>query len=370
MTFRVLAFHTEGPPHDRGLNLREEARSFHSLVEPFADEVVVYSPRTLTAEGLEAQDSWADYTDYLRRHPRRRELGRFKADWARCGFNAWKPYICRKMLRRDDVYDGDVVFYHDINLTYYPAYAEHVDQWRYLATGLLDALSCDLFVPAGVKLKYDAKAHLVRRLLGKGRSLKNIVGLWNGIVIIRKSRQSMELIDEWWRLCSDLDNLSPLPNPRPYAEMIWHSIDQSVLGVASAAWRRKGLLPATWPNYCFPGRVFSVESLRCVRQKLTLGEAVGNTRIRSGMTASVLAERIGIPIQRLHQIESGHSFVETEELAALTRALGHPSIFEDLAQCDRERLRVIGHAARAAIRHGSVTASAKHAGQTAGCSRK
>jgi hypothetical protein len=260
--FRVLAFHTEGPPRDRGLDLTREARSFYELVAPFADEVIIYSPRSLEHDGHLAQSSWADYTDYLQRHPRRQELGRFPAQWARCGFCAWKPYVCRKTLARSDVADGDVVLYHDLNLSKYPAYAKGVESWRSLSTRLVDSLCCDLFVPAGLEFRYDAKAYLVRKLLGRGKQLKFTVGLWAGLMIMRKSKLSISLIDEWGELCRNLDNISPLPNPRPYEEMIWHSIDQSVLGVAAASWRRKGLLPETWPTYFLDGRVFSIESLR------------------------------------------------------------------------------------------------------------
>jgi hypothetical protein len=66
----------------------------------------------------------------------------------------------------------------------------------------------------------------------------------------------MEFIDEWKTMCEDMDNLSPLPNPNPYAGAHWHAVDQAVLGVLALKWKQEGRLPAAWPRYAAGDRSF------------------------------------------------------------------------------------------------------------------
>jgi len=52
-------------------------------------------------------------------------------------------------------------------------------------------------------------------------------------------------------MCDDLENISPLPNPKPYAGALWHSQEQFALGVLALKWKQEGRLPAEWPLYAW-----------------------------------------------------------------------------------------------------------------------
>jgi hypothetical protein len=137
------------------------------------------------------------------------------------------------------------------------SYTQGCDQWRFLSSAILDDLGCDVFSPFGLPLKYDTKDFLTRKYNVDNEKM----GLWNGIVILRKSKQSERFVDEWIGMC-ELENISPLPNPNPNEHLFWHSVDQSVMGVLGQIWKENGLLPTCWPKYHLENRVFSNSSLR------------------------------------------------------------------------------------------------------------
>src|SRR5687767_1225754 len=128
-SFRVLTFHTEGPPHDRGRPLAEVEKAFRALAQPFADEYLAYSPRRLDDPRV-----CADYTDWLAAHPRAGDLRTHNENWARLGFQMWKPYLLQTVVGGDAVEPGDVVLYHDVDLRKYPTYADDVGEWRGLSS--------------------------------------------------------------------------------------------------------------------------------------------------------------------------------------------------------------------------------------------
>jgi hypothetical protein len=111
----------------------------------------------------------------------------------------------------------------------------------------------------GMPMGVDVKAFLIERYLDA--SYRRVRGVWAGLIIARKSPLSIALVDEWLRVSSDLDNVSPLPNPRPYPEAAWHSGEQAVLSVMSARWRREGRLPPDWPRFAVRGRRFGLTEL-------------------------------------------------------------------------------------------------------------
>lgn len=250
----LLTFFTEGPPDDRGLPLVDVNRRFRDAVSPYVDHYVAYNPKMLAALGPEGAESCADLTHWLQEHPHRHELGHYNRVWARVGFSRWKALLIRDYLARDTVRMGDIVLYHDVNCVKYPQYLEGIAEWRSLCVEILDTLGCDVFAPAGLPLFWDVKASLIRRYLRDVDRYER--GVWSGLLVIRKSPQSLAFVDEWQRMCADLDNSSPLPNPNPDRHVIWHSVDQSVLGVLALMWKRDGRLPADWPRYGEGNRVF------------------------------------------------------------------------------------------------------------------
>jgi hypothetical protein len=265
--FIAVTFYSEGPAWDAGLSLVDMERQFREAVEPYVDEVRSYCPRSISALGQGAERYCRDYSAWLERHPLRHELKHFNRGWAKLGFMAWKPFLLQSLLHDETILPGDVIFYHDVNFKKYPAYNRTPAEWRDVSFRILDALGCDVFSPEGGRLESDAKAFLVRRYLHESAGLER--GVCAGLILCRKSRQSIEFVDEWKTMCDDVDNIAPIPNPRPYAGAIWHSPEQAVLGVLALKWKQQGKLPAEWPLYAAGDLSFDAEIFKRKRRPTT-----------------------------------------------------------------------------------------------------
>jgi hypothetical protein len=171
----------------------------------------------------------------------------------------YKPHVIRRVLSSPLMEPGDVLLYHDVDYEAYPAYIRDCEQWKSLSFDILDSLRSDFFIPLGGALERDVKSCLIRKHLGE--SFFKARGVWAGIMIFRKTPLSSRFVEEWVSLSSDLDNISPLPNPDPRPKYMWHSVDQSVAGVLARRWVKDGLLPASWFRYELRGRCFSKSTL-------------------------------------------------------------------------------------------------------------
>jgi hypothetical protein len=228
---------------------------FRRHVEPHVDSYISYCPRTFVDECPAQKHAVEDLSHWLSQHPARSQLGNFKASWSRIGFLLWKPLLIQRVLDSRRLEEGDILLYHDVNCSTYPSYLQGIGQWRSLSRSILDPLGFDFYVPPGMPLKNDAKAFLIRRYLNAEDFSKT--GLWAGLMLFRKSGVSAAFLQEWCALCSDLDNLTPLPNPEPHPDFIVHSNEQAVAGVLAEVWRKKGLLPARWPRFELINRTYS-----------------------------------------------------------------------------------------------------------------
>jgi hypothetical protein len=255
----LVTVYSQGPPHDQGGDLTQVEKGFREHVEPYVDLYVSYSPERLVSENPAAAHSVADYTTYLQNHPNLGQLGNYKISWSRLGFIMYKPYVIRHVISSSLMEPGDILLYHDVDYETYPVYIQGCEQWKSLSFEILSSLNSDFFIPLGGTLEHDVKSCLIRKHLGE--SFFKARGVWNGLMIFRKTDISSRFIEEWVSLSSDLDNISPLPNPDPRPKFMWHSVDQSVAGVLARRWVNEGLLPAGWFRYELRGRCFSKENL-------------------------------------------------------------------------------------------------------------
>lgn len=257
--FIIVTFYTEGFPHDHGTDLVAVEQYFQKIVRDHADKYMSFNPRTLLGMDPIFSKCFKDYTSWLEQHPNRNQLGKYNPGWARLGFQMWKPFLIQHILNSEEVKTGDIVLYHDVNFLNYPTYILGCEQWRGLSSNILNKLKCDIFIPKGLPLKKDVKTYLIRKFLGKDYFEKN--GLWNGLIVMRKSEMALRFISEWAGISSQLENISPLPNPDPHPDFIWHSVDQSTAGVLACMWRSNKRLPMDWPRYELRGRRFSEEAV-------------------------------------------------------------------------------------------------------------
>jgi len=265
MKFIILTIFTEGAPHDHGANLVSIEQEFKNAVKDHADKYIAITPGELVAMDPAYDKYCGDYTSWLERHPDRNQLGRHNPGWAKVGFLMWKPQVIKRLLNSDEIEMGDIVLYHDVNCRAYPNYILNCEQWRGLSASILDELKCDFFMSSGYSLKTDVKACLVRKYLGEEYFEK--AGLWAGLIVMRKSPMALQFVSEWADMSSQLENVSPLPNPNPHPEFIWNSIEQSTAGVLAWKWRLEGRLAMDWPRYKIRERRFAKEYLTKVDLK-------------------------------------------------------------------------------------------------------
>ena len=240
----LLTFHTEGSPFDNGTNMIKTAKDFSKLATPHFDSHIQYTPRICTERFLNSSKYFKDYSNWLNNHPLKKQLKNYNQSWVKLGFQSWKALIIKKTLESPQLNHGDILFYHDSDIKKYPKYGLYIHEWKSTAIQILNKICCDVFAPAGNPLYKDVKAYAIRKHLKRYSQFK--IGLWNGLIIIKKSKTSLKFFNEYLDLCGNKDIISPLPNPNPYPGHIWHSPDQAVFSIVANKWKENRDLPKNW----------------------------------------------------------------------------------------------------------------------------
>ena len=266
-----ITYHTEGAPFDKGMDLTSAASALLNAARESCDEARAYTPREIASWGTEWAKAVADYREWVDSHPDSKHLKRRNPTWEKTGLFMWKPLLLHRILIHD-LEEGDVLIFHDSNTEKYPQYLEGAAHWNLLAHELLNKVNADVFIPFGMHMRFDVKAQLLRKYLGDDAG--SIRGLWVGIIVIRKSKKSEKFLSEWVELCSDVENLAPVPNHQPHPEFYWHSPEQAVAGVLAEMWRQKGLLPKGWPRVRLQNRRFVREAVKPLPVRLPFARLV------------------------------------------------------------------------------------------------
>ena len=183
----------------------------------------------------------------------------------KCGMGAWKPFILLKILtEREDVMDGDIIMYRDVNVKKYPYYLWGVPGFRGLAEEVLNEVGCDVFMPAEgthLTIPQHCKMQVVRELgvRDMGVSEKDICEyplLIANMLLVRKSAESVAILQEWLEAVGHHEWLLPSPNENPHPSFKWHTPEQGVFSVLCACKVSKGELPKDYPKYLFSDRIF------------------------------------------------------------------------------------------------------------------
>jgi hypothetical protein len=123
-------------------------------------------------------------------------------------------------------------------------------------------------------VRSDVKTELLEEFVGNEDWTK-LKHLWAGAIAVRKTPEATNMIEEWLRLCSRFDNLSPLTNDPEAEGFSQHSLEQAVLSML-------------WHSRLKFGKGFVVANLRNTRDisngyQSLFGRAV--SAFRSGLMA-------------------------------------------------------------------------------------
>ena len=256
---RFVSFRTEGLPFDKCYDLSLAEIKIRELLKGKLP-VIFYTPRILRELGYEY--SIKEYDD-----SHSNTLGHNKYA-EKLGFFAWKPLIIWLELQK--MADGDVLIFHDSNILKYKRYVENFGRalidsaWECLEKSGFDFVvsreepSSD---GKNLQIKHHCKAIVVRELGDDHPYFFNFPQIISNIIFIRKSKVSMELVEEWMNACKVVRWVSNQPNPEPHREFLWHCADQPSLNVIIAKWvaQRKYNIPLHYPNIEFIGRLIKAK---------------------------------------------------------------------------------------------------------------
>jgi hypothetical protein len=151
-------------------------------------------------------------------------------NWAALNFLQWKPaLIYEELMNSKNINFGDILFYHDVNVTKYPEYLKNIEKWPKFLLSNMRNKSILLFNDNNMLLRVDCKKELIDKY--KCEEFENEAHTWAGAIAIRKDENGIKFINEWVKMVNDLDNVSPITNYGDREGFYWHSQEQACLSI-------------------------------------------------------------------------------------------------------------------------------------------
>jgi hypothetical protein len=245
---RFVSFYSEGPPYDKGLPLSTQKDAALQALQGHCASTF-YTPRRLRDLGY----------DYAVKEYADRGCVTENPGCERLGFFAWKPLILWLELQAAN--DGDIVAFHDLNLGKYPVYKENLETLPFFAKQCLAMCGFDFFVPReGLhkRLYHHAKRTVIEEVGGVGPFYTNFPQCIVNMIFVRKSKVSMELVEDWMEACKVERWITGWTDPalQPHPGFMWHCPEQAILGALLAKWvaARRWTIPLAYPNVIVPKR--------------------------------------------------------------------------------------------------------------------
>jgi len=246
--FNLVSFLSEGPPHDNALNLIDNKDLLIENAKSHFDNIEVYTPRKMKELNLE---------NYIKDYEVK-GLSRANYGLSRIGNCAWKPKII--LLELDKMNDGDILVYRDSNIKKYQCLGNY-NNIKQIVTEALEICKFDFFVPVennSFKLKHFTKTNVIKELGNNHPFTYEFPNIFAGLLtIIRKSKISMELVNEW----CDASQVESWIDINQYGNLDknfrYSCNEQSILGVIIANWIRnkKYNIPLKYPFIGYKNRV-------------------------------------------------------------------------------------------------------------------
>jgi hypothetical protein len=240
MKINLVSFYSEGEPIDKGINLTEQKNIFIANAQNNVDNISLYSPQILKD---------LNYNNYVKEYPVS-SLVTMNTNINYIGFLAWKPLII--LLELNKMNDGDILVYRDINCIKYPQ-LKNFNNFKENTINLLNINNFDFFIsfdPFGFISENLCKTNIIKKLGEDHIFSYNYPMLIANQIIIRKSRISEELLNEWLLNC----NIEEYIDGNAYGEMSINfkrsTPEQSILTIIIANWirKRKYNIPIDYPK--------------------------------------------------------------------------------------------------------------------------
>ena len=244
-TTNFTSFYSEGPPNDEALDLSDCVPEILNGATGRFNKITFYTPKKMRDLG---------YGRYVKKH----KLYPLTNRWTpieKIGLSAFNPVMLLHELSQMN--DGDILVSRNINWKKYPNY-KNFDEYPELAEKILKECQFDFFINISTiptkntyhLLKNHVKAKVIRELGGDSEYIKNFHSFHAYMFIMRKSKITIELLNEWKSAVEKDEWLNGDISDEPYQpELIDHGLDQGILSIIIANWIRKGKnnIPKKYP---------------------------------------------------------------------------------------------------------------------------
>ena len=235
----LVIFHSEGPPHDNGLKINNLQPLFN-IAKTHVNNIEVYTPRKLKSMG---------YEKYVQEYPNT-GLVKCNPGMKNIGFCAWRPLIIK--LELDKMKEGDILVYRDCNIHKYKGLLNY-NNFSDICLKFLKICNFDFCIlreKEHLPLKYHCKTNIIRELGNNENFYYEFPLLISNFIIIRKSKISEELNNEWLKYCEIKEYIDGEIYGELYKDFRWSTPEQSILSIIIASWikNRKHNIPLNYPN--------------------------------------------------------------------------------------------------------------------------
>lgn len=254
MKINLVSFYSENEPYDKGINLLESKDIFITSAKDHVDNIFLYSPRILKEKNFEYSVKEYPVSDLVTMNPNTNFVG----------FLAWKPLIMLLELKKMN--DGDILVYRDINCLKYPQ-LKNFNNFKENIIKLLDICKFDFFIsfdPYGFTAENLCKTNIIKKLGEDHKFSYNYPMLIANFIIVRKSRISEELLNEWLENCKIEEYIDGLKYGELSEKFTRSTSEQSILTIIIANWIRKCKynIPKTYPEVILEGRNYDRPIIR------------------------------------------------------------------------------------------------------------
>tara|TARA_B100000767_G_scaffold27340_1_gene23774 strand:+ start:3254 stop:4099 length:846 start_codon:yes stop_codon:yes gene_type:complete len=229
----LLTFYTEGGDNDLGLNLLDVKNTFEKQAKKHFSSIIISCPRKLIANESKWLNIFKDQREWTKEQIRLTGTNfPWNKNWAALNFLLWKPILIRDILLNNDlIKTGDIIFYHDINIKTYPEYLHGMHKWKDFIHDHMKNKSILLFNDNNMTINKDAKKELIDKYLNNTEDPNKLHHIWAGALAIRKDETGVSFINEWYNICIDKSNRSPVTSYPNEPDFIWHSQEQACLSI-------------------------------------------------------------------------------------------------------------------------------------------
>ncbi|MCQ9203206.1 MAG: hypothetical protein JJ845_001785 [Prochlorococcus marinus CUG1436] len=224
-----LIFFTEGDQLDNGDDLRNAMQIYTREIKKYFESVLIYTPSILIEKNSRWINIFENQVPLIEKQifeSKNKIL--WNKSWAKINHQLWKPeLIFEELSHNKKIKEGDIVFYHDVNVKKYPIYLKQLKFLKQYINRNMQKKSVLLFRDNLTKTSEDTRTEIIYKYLGCDG--KNLFHVWSGCLAIKNDFHGVSFTKIWLDMTREKDNRSQFTTKKQPKEFYWHSVDQSTL---------------------------------------------------------------------------------------------------------------------------------------------